>query len=154
MKDNHEFRVIRLRELPLALPCCDCPERIYEYWMANISSAGWYNPDVETLCATVKRVLDEAITKIDGAKGQIQLSPEYRGEATRDTPEPATRPPSPTPPPPTRYYVYLDDQVKGPYSREQMAALCNVGMIRDETLCCVENTTEWKPCTTVFERLA
>ena len=51
MKDNHEFRVIRLRELPLALPCCDCPERIYEYWMANIATASWYSPDVEQLCA-------------------------------------------------------------------------------------------------------
>lgn len=51
MKDNHEFRVIRLRELPLAIPCCDCPERIYEYWQANVASAGWYNPEVETLCA-------------------------------------------------------------------------------------------------------
>ena len=51
MKDNHEFRVIRLRELPLAMPCCDCPERIYEYWMANIATASWYSPDVEQLCA-------------------------------------------------------------------------------------------------------
>jgi DNA repair protein RadC len=51
MKDNHEFRVIRLRELPLAIPCCDCPERIYEYWQANIATANWYNPECECLCA-------------------------------------------------------------------------------------------------------
>ncbi len=51
MKDNHEFRVIRVRELPLPIPCCDCPERIYEYWMANIVTASWYNPECECLCA-------------------------------------------------------------------------------------------------------
>jgi len=51
MKDNHEFRVIRLRELPLAIPCCDSAERIYEYWMANIATATWYNPECECLCA-------------------------------------------------------------------------------------------------------
>jgi len=51
MRDNHEFRVVRLRELPVDLPCCDTPERIYEYWMANIASASWYNPECECLCA-------------------------------------------------------------------------------------------------------
>jgi DNA repair protein RadC len=50
-KDNHEFGVVRLRELPMALSRCDCPEKVYEYWMANIASAPWYNPDVECLCA-------------------------------------------------------------------------------------------------------
>jgi DNA repair protein RadC len=49
-KDNHEFGVVRLRELPLALPSCDCPERIYDYWLGNIVTAQWYNPDVECLC--------------------------------------------------------------------------------------------------------
>ena len=27
---NHEFGVIRLRELPADLPVCDSPERIYD----------------------------------------------------------------------------------------------------------------------------
>jgi DNA repair protein RadC len=49
-KDNHEFGVIRLRELPVDLPSCDCPERIYDYWQANVVTASWYNPDVECLC--------------------------------------------------------------------------------------------------------
>lgn len=42
MKDNHEFGVIRLRELPVDLPCCDSPERIYDYWLANVATATWY----------------------------------------------------------------------------------------------------------------
>jgi len=49
-KDNHEFGVVRLRELPVDMPACDCPERIYEYWHANIATAAWYSPDVECLC--------------------------------------------------------------------------------------------------------
>jgi len=49
--DNHEFRVIRLRELPMPMINCDTPQRIYDYWMANIATASWYNPDVECLCA-------------------------------------------------------------------------------------------------------
>jgi DNA repair protein RadC len=48
--DNHEFGVMRLRELPAALPACDCPERIHEYWRVNVATAVWYNPDVECLC--------------------------------------------------------------------------------------------------------
>lgn len=49
--DNHEFRVIPLRELPVPMACCDTPQRIYEYRVANIATASWYNPDVEILCA-------------------------------------------------------------------------------------------------------
>jgi DNA repair protein RadC len=49
-RDNHEFGVIRLRELPVDMPSCDCPDRIYEYWQGNIATAAWYNPDVECLC--------------------------------------------------------------------------------------------------------
>ena len=49
-KDNHEFGVIRLRELPCSIAYCDSPQHIYEYWQANIVTASWYNPDVECLC--------------------------------------------------------------------------------------------------------
>jgi DNA repair protein RadC len=49
-KDNHEFGVVRLRELPVPVACCDNPERIYDYWMANIATAGWYSQEVECLC--------------------------------------------------------------------------------------------------------
>ena len=48
---NHEFGVIRLRELPVDLPVCDSPERIYDYWVANVTTALWYNPDAECCCA-------------------------------------------------------------------------------------------------------
>lgn len=50
-KENHEFGVVRLRELPAAIPVCDQPEAVYRYWSANIATAPWYNPDQECLCA-------------------------------------------------------------------------------------------------------
>jgi DNA repair protein RadC len=50
-KDNHEFGVVRLRELPVLIACCDSPDRIYDYWMANITTAVWYSQEVEILCA-------------------------------------------------------------------------------------------------------
>lgn len=49
-KDNHEFGVVRLRELPVPIACCDSPGRIYDYRMANIATASWYTPEVECLC--------------------------------------------------------------------------------------------------------
>lgn len=30
---------------------CDSPERIYDYWVANVMTAGTYNPDAECCCA-------------------------------------------------------------------------------------------------------
>ena len=45
-KDNHEFGVVRLHELPVPIACCDSPERIYDYWMANIATAVWYSQEV------------------------------------------------------------------------------------------------------------
>ncbi len=45
-----DFGVIRLRELPVPMACCDTPDRIYDYWMANIATAVWYSQEVESLC--------------------------------------------------------------------------------------------------------
>ena len=50
-KDNHEFGVVRLRELPVPIACCDSPDRIYDFWMANIATSVWYSQEVEILCA-------------------------------------------------------------------------------------------------------
>lgn len=44
-----EFRVLRLRELPLDAPLCDEPQRVYDFWIAHVMPAAWYNPDAECL---------------------------------------------------------------------------------------------------------
>jgi hypothetical protein len=43
-----------------------------------------------------------------------------------------------------RYYVYLENEVKGPYLYEQLVALYNTGTIKDDTRCCLEGTEEWR----------
>lgn len=47
---NHEVRVMRLRELPADLKHCGTPEAAFQYWQANITTAAWYNPEVECFC--------------------------------------------------------------------------------------------------------
>lgn len=47
---NHEVRAMRLRELPADLQHCDTPEEAFQYWQANITTAAWYNPEVECFC--------------------------------------------------------------------------------------------------------
>ena len=48
-----EFRVLRLRELPLDSPLCDEPQRVYDFWQAHVAQAAWYNPDAECLVAVL-----------------------------------------------------------------------------------------------------
>jgi hypothetical protein len=36
---------------PSRLPCGDSPERIYDNWVANVTTAPWSNPDAECCCA-------------------------------------------------------------------------------------------------------
>ena len=44
-----------------------------------------------------------------------------------------------------RYYVYLQNEVKGPYLHEQLVALHNTGAIKNDTQCCLEGTEQWTP---------
>ncbi|GEM_PF-2331184 len=60
----------------------------------------------------------------------------------------ATKNPSLLPPPPpqipqAKYFLHLEDQVKGPFSKEQIRALLTVGTATLDTQCCKEGTTDW-----------
>ena len=96
----------------------------------------------------VKGIIDQILYQLDTVRGQIELSPEYQVSPRRATrvltsaPSPPALPPPPAPPL-TRYFVYIGDQVKGPYSREQLRALRDAAAIARETLCCLEGTEEW-----------
>ena len=80
------------------------------------------------------------ITKLDSVKGQIELSPEYQERPAKPNNSVPLRPP---PLPSERFYVYLDSEVKGPYLREQLVALCDTGTIAADTQCCLEGTERW-----------
>jgi len=44
-----------------------------------------------------------------------------------------------------RYYIMLDDEVKGPHSFRELVSMQRDKTISKQTLCCVEGTEEWIP---------
>lgn len=89
----------------------------------------------------VKRIIDHILHQLDTVKGQIELSLEYQLR----TPQVAPAKPPPLPPPPTRrFFAFIAEQVKGPYTIEQLHALHDASTITDDTQCCPEGTEEWQ----------
>lgn len=73
----------------------------------------------------LKAIIDQIITELYAVKGQIELSPEYQTRPPKAIK--AASPRSPSLPRTSRYYVYLNGEVKGPYLREQLVALYDTG---------------------------
>ena len=48
-----EFKVMRVRECVAPADLVDTPERAFDYWMANIPSASWYDPMKEAFVVFV-----------------------------------------------------------------------------------------------------
>lgn len=46
-----EYKVIALRECPVAECSCDTPDRAADYWRQHITSHPYFNPDVECMVA-------------------------------------------------------------------------------------------------------
>ena len=82
----------------------------------------------------VKQMIDQIIAKLDHAKSQVELSPEYQMSAS--THEVSNSP--------ERFYVYLGEEVKGPYSHQQLIALFEMQTITQDTMCCREGSEEWQ----------
>jgi hypothetical protein len=93
----------------------------------------------------LKNIIDQILAKLDLVKGRIELSPEYqiRPEKPRK-PSPVVQAPA-SPAPAKRYYVYLQNEVKGFYLHEQLLALRDTGTIKQDTQCCLEGTEQWTP---------
>lgn len=53
-----------------------------------------------------------------------------------------TRPRPPTKP--VSFYIYMGDEVKGPFSFAQVEALLQVDSINSTTPCCAEGSQDWK----------
>jgi len=93
----------------------------------------------------IKRSVDHILHGLDTVKTKIELSPEYQireSDSSKDTP-----PPLPPEPPISafrdRFYVYLGNEVKGPFSVHQLQALKDTGMITSNTPCCAEGEEVW-----------
>jgi hypothetical protein len=48
------------------------------------------------------------------------------------------------PMPPRSFYLYLNEQVQGPFSNEQIRALLQVDSAKPSTPCCTEGAIEWQ----------
>ena len=58
---------------------------------------------------------------------------------------PVTQPAIPPPPPRTKsYFIYVSDQVKGPFSAVQISALMQMDSITPTTPCCPEGSQDWQ----------
>ncbi len=91
----------------------------------------------------VKRIIDQILHQLDTCKGRIELSPEYQIRTTQ--PVPAKPPPRPAPTITRRYFAFIAEQVKGPYTIDQLHALHDASTITNDTQCCPEGTEEWRP---------
>jgi len=64
---------------------------------------------------------------------------------------PPAQPSTPTPPPrpmkPVSFYVYVSDEVKGPFSATQLDALLKMKSITSTTPCCPEGSNDWRTVT-------
>jgi hypothetical protein len=91
---------------------------------------------------SVKLLIDQIIYQLDTVKGRIELSPEYQIRTPQAAP--TKPPPLPLPAPLTRrFFVFIAEQVKGPYTIEQLQALHDASSITDDTPCCPEGTEAW-----------
>ena len=88
----------------------------------------------------VKNFIDECVLKLDAAKAQIQSSESYQRtkkaapqeiKDIRDSNQ--------------AFYVYLDNSVKGPFTKDQLLALCQVGTVDPFTKICIAGTETWIP---------
>jgi len=68
-------------------------------------------------------------------------TPEFN--LTSQSSKPAAPPPPPPPRKNTKYYLHIAEEVKGPFTMEQISALVSVGTATRETLCCKEGSQDW-----------
>ena len=93
----------------------------------------------------VKRIIEQILHQLETIKVQIELSPEYQVRTPKRAT--ATPPQLPSPPPDPigrRFFVFIAEEVKGPYTVEQLQALHDASAITDGTLCCPEGTEDWQ----------
>ncbi|RBP41438.1 uncharacterized protein DUF4339 [Roseimicrobium gellanilyticum] len=91
--------------------------------------------------AVLKENIQNVIAKLDQLSDEIKLSPEYTGEEIDPTAgvHPVSQPKA------VGMYLFISEEVKGPFSQEQLQALKDTGVASPETLCCKEGTEEWIP---------
>jgi len=95
----------------------------------------------------LKRLIDGLLARLDQAKVQIELSPEYqdkpqkRSEIHKMTQH---APPLPLPAPQARdFFLFIEEEVKGPFTVHQIEGLFAAGTVDDTTLACPVGSETW-----------
>ena len=95
----------------------------------------------------LKRLIDGLLAKLDQAKSQIELSPEYQIR-TSDKSETLVSNSDILPPPlPNQsvrdFFLFIGEDVKGPFTTHQIEGLVSAGVVSDTTLACPVGSETW-----------
>lgn len=70
MKPPAEFKVMRVRECVSATDLVDTPDRVFDYWKANVATAPWFDPAKEAFVVfilnTRRRILGHNLVALGG----------------------------------------------------------------------------------------
>jgi DNA repair protein RadC len=70
MKPPAEFKVMRVRECVSATDLVDTPDRVFDYWKANVATAPWFDPAKEAFVVLIlntrRRILGHNLVALGG----------------------------------------------------------------------------------------
>jgi DNA repair protein RadC len=70
VKPPAEFKVMRVRECVSATDLVDTPDRVFDYWKANVATAPWFDPAKEAfvilILNTRRRILGHNLVALGG----------------------------------------------------------------------------------------
>jgi hypothetical protein len=95
---------------------------------------------VRNIVITNQRFLTKNLSLIDRNPTTVNLWPHV--EQIKASLQGRAIPVPPMPPP--SFYLYLNEQVQGPFSAEVIKALVQVDSAKSDTPCCAEGTQEWQ----------
>jgi DNA repair protein RadC len=70
MKPPAEFKVMRVRDCGTPADIVDTPDRVFDYWKANVATAPWFDPAKEAFVALIlntrRRILGHNLVALGG----------------------------------------------------------------------------------------
>ena len=70
MKPPAEFKVMRIRDCAMPADLVDTPDRVFDYWKANVATAPWFDPAKEAFVVLIlntrRRILGHNLVALGG----------------------------------------------------------------------------------------